>query len=233
MVIEVRPLGEKWQIKSINKPMKQESVNVYDVVMVCSGHYNTPVVPNIPGQDKFKGTAVHCHQYRSVEPYKNQTVLVIGAGPSGLDIALQVASVAKSVVISHHVVKREIKGDYPKNVTKKPEVHRIKNDKEVEFVDGSCCSFDSIIYCTGYKYSFPFLHESCGVIVEDKLVQPLYKHMVHIERPSLCFIGIPFYVCAFQMFDLQVVPVKRGLKVFLMDLQCYRLDSIVSTSTVP
>lgn len=34
-------------------------------------------------------------------------------------------------------------------------------------------------------------------------MQPLYKHMIHVEKPTMCFMGIPFNVCAFQMFDLQ------------------------------
>lgn len=36
------------------------------------------------------------------------------------------------------------------------------------------------------------------------MVTPLWKHLVAIERPTLAFVGLPFYVCAFSMFDLQV-----------------------------
>lgn len=73
----------------------------------------------------------------------------------------------------------------------------------------------------GYRYSFPFLHESCGVTVDDNFIQPLYKHMIHIEKPTMCFIGIPFNVCAFQMFDLQVnkYPLKHLQKINIMYLQ--------------
>lgn len=56
----------------------------------------------------------------------------------------------------------------------------------------------------GYKYSFPFLAESCGVRVDSNMVTPLWKHLVSIENPTLVLVGIPFYVCAFSMFDLQV-----------------------------
>lgn len=203
MVVEIRPFEDKWQIKSIYKPTKEEIVDIYDAVMICNGHYNDPIVPKIPGQEKFKGEIVHSHQYRSPERFKNQSVLVIGAGPSGLDLALHISSVAKQVVLSHHT-KEAVNTEYPSNVTKKPDVSLVKDEEELEFVDGSCCRFDTIIYCTGYRYSFPFLHESCGVTVDDNHIQPLYKHMIHIERPTMCFIGIPFNVCAFQMFDLQV-----------------------------
>lgn len=56
----------------------------------------------------------------------------------------------------------------------------------------------------GYLYNFPFLHESCGIVVEENCVEPLYKHLVNIRHPSMCLIGVPYYVCAFSMFDLQV-----------------------------
>lgn len=56
----------------------------------------------------------------------------------------------------------------------------------------------------GYNYGFPFLDDSCGIAIDDNYVQPLYKHMVHIRRPTMFFIGIPYDVCAFPLFDLQV-----------------------------
>lgn len=59
------------------------------------------------------------------------------------------------------------------------------------------------MFPTGYKYSFPFLHESCKISIEDNYIRPLYRHMINIEYPTMCFIGIPFNVCAFHMFDLQ------------------------------
>ncbi|XP_044263463.1 senecionine N-oxygenase-like [Tribolium madens] len=203
IVTEVRPNADKWLIKAKNKITKTEITNIYDVVMICNGHYNTPINPTLAGQEKFKGHVMHSHQYRSNEPFKNQRVLVIGAGPSGLDVAFQVSEIAQQVVISYDMTKKEVKGEYPSNVVKKPQVLCIKDKEEVEFIDGSCCSFDTIIYCTGYRYNFPFLHDDCGVSVEDFHVRPLYKHMIHIEKPTMCFIGIPYYVCAFQMFDIQ------------------------------
>ncbi|KAL6427274.1 hypothetical protein ACFW04_008689 [Cataglyphis niger] len=62
---------------------------------------------------------------------------------------------------------------------------------------------------SGYKYSFPFLAESCGVRTDSNMVTPLWKHLVSIENPTLALVGLPFYVCAFSMFDLQVRFVLR------------------------
>lgn len=69
----------------------------------------------------------------------------------------------------------------------------------------------------GYLYNFPFLHESCGIVVEDNCVEPLYKHVVNMNHPSMCFIGVPYYVCAFSMFDLQVNTISHpALYTFLV-----------------
>ncbi|XP_030764741.1 senecionine N-oxygenase-like [Sitophilus oryzae] len=202
IVMDIRPQNESWKITCIEKPTGKVYDNIYDAIMICNGHYNDPIVPKLPGQELFTGTIDHSHNFRDPERFRGKKVLVVGAGPSGLDITLQISTVAENVVLSHRVPD-PIKTQYPENVQLKPDVQRILNFNKVEFIDGSCCCFDEILFCTGYKYSFPFLHDSCGITVDDNHIQPLYKHMIHIQRPTMCFIGIPFNVCAFQMFDLQ------------------------------
>ncbi|KAG5891245.1 hypothetical protein JTB14_004359 [Gonioctena quinquepunctata] len=203
IVTDIRPLeNDSWQVTYINKPTKEELTKTYDAIMICNGHYNDPVIPEIPGQKNFSGTIEHSHSFRSPESYQGKKVVVVGAGPSGLDLTLQVSKVAQHVAFSHHSPEAA-KTPYPSNVQQKPDIKRIISSDEIEFVDGSCCRFDAILLCTGYRYSFPFLHESCGVTVDANFIQPLFKHMIHIDRPTMCFIGIPFNVCAFHMFDLQ------------------------------
>ncbi|KAG7153362.1 Flavin-containing monooxygenase FMO GS-OX-like 5-like [Homarus americanus] len=55
-----------------------------------------------------------------------------------------------------------------------------------------------------YHFTFPFLTEDCGITVEDRIVKPLYKHLFNTKYPSMAFIGIPFQVCPFPLFDIQV-----------------------------
>lgn len=88
------------------------------------------------------------------------------------------------------------------NVDQKPDVASLTNDGVI-FIDGTSQYYSIIFYCTGYKYTFPFLSDDCGIKCEDNYVRPLFKHCISINRPSLGFIGLPFYVCAGQMFDLQ------------------------------
>jgi cation diffusion facilitator CzcD-associated flavoprotein CzcO len=64
--------------------------------------------------------------------------------------------------------------------------------REVIFSDGSRQAFDLIIYCTGYKISFPFLGQ---LLPEWKQIEqtnelPLYKRIIHPEHEGLFFLGL-------------------------------------------
>ncbi|XP_052871909.1 senecionine N-oxygenase-like [Anopheles cruzii] len=173
----------------------------FDFIFICNGHYHTPSVPTISGHDRFRGQQLHSHDYRCADHYKDKAVLVIGAGPSGMDIALELAKKAKRVTISHHMDRLTF--PFPDNLTQQSDVD-VLTENGARFTDGDEIPFDVVLYCTGFRYSFPFLAPDCGVRVEDNHVQPIYKHCININHPSMAFIGLPFYVCAAQMMDLQV-----------------------------
>lgn len=138
-----------------------------------------------------------------LSPKIDEEVLVIGAGPSGMDLANEVSKRAKRVSLSHHQ-HPEPKTVFASNVDMRPDVKRLTETGAV-FIDGSQQTYTVILYCTGYKYTFPFLSIDCGISVEDNYVKPLYKHCININHPTMALIGVPFYVCASQMFDLQVL----------------------------
>lgn len=200
-VKRVAPKGNGWTISVIDLIQNQESEDHFDAVMVCNGHYHTPFIPVIKGVETFIGEELHSHDYREPSIFKNKRVLVIGAGPSGIDLALEATTTATNVILSHRQ-DITIQSKFPSHMQLKPEVQFI-DGRNVTFLDRTTTEVDLLIFCTGYKYSFPFLSPECGVRVESNAVQPLYKHLIAIERPTLCLIGLPFYVCAFSLFDLQ------------------------------
>ncbi|KAL7297720.1 flavin-containing monooxygenase FMO GS-OX5-like [Trichogramma pretiosum] len=198
----VEPLeNNKWRLNLRNLQTNETSSEEFDAVMICNGHYFAPSLANLAGKDVFKGQQLHSHDYRKPEPFADKRVVVIGAGPSGMDLALEISKKAKRVILSHHL-KETILTKFPDNVVQKVDVAELKENSAV-FKDGSEEDIDIVFYCTGYKYSFPFLSPKAGVSVDSNMVQPLYKHVIAVEKPSLAFIGLPFYVCAFSMFDLQ------------------------------
>jgi hypothetical protein len=56
----------------------REVVEVYDGVMVCTGHHTVPYVPNVPGMPEFQGKVIHSQEYKVPVPFAGQTVLVVG-----------------------------------------------------------------------------------------------------------------------------------------------------------
>lgn len=57
----------------------------------------------------------------------------------------------------------------------------------VRFADGSEEKVDLVVYCTGYKISFPFLDPSVASAEENRL--PLYRRVASPDQPGLFFIG--------------------------------------------
>ncbi|KAI8917961.1 flavin-binding monooxygenase-like-domain-containing protein [Entophlyctis helioformis] len=73
---------------------------VFDFVIVCTGHHWKPRLPDFEGIEHFQGTMLHSHLYRVPYPFKDQRVLVIGAGNSGTDIATEISHHASQVLLS-------------------------------------------------------------------------------------------------------------------------------------
>ncbi|XP_050090721.1 uncharacterized protein LOC126574513 isoform X2 [Anopheles aquasalis] len=206
LVEEVKPDPSsdqgRWSVKVRNLREASSREEYFDFVLVCNGHYHTPHIPLYPGREEFLGRQLHSHDYRKADVFKDHFVLVIGAGPSGTDLTLEAARLAKTVYFSHHVPDKLKHLVFPANVIQVPDVVRI-GAQSVEFGNGATFPVTLIFYCTGFRYSFPFLGEECGITVEDNHVQPLYKHWININQPTMAFIGLPFYVCATLMFELQ------------------------------
>jgi dimethylaniline monooxygenase (N-oxide forming) len=72
-------------------------------------------------------------------------------------------------------------------ITPKPNVARIDGGT-VHFVDGSSAEIDTIVWCTGYRITFPFLDSE--VMSSDGNHVPLFRRVVHPGRPGLYFIGL-------------------------------------------
>ncbi|KAH8418648.1 hypothetical protein KR222_008443, partial [Zaprionus bogoriensis] len=201
-VIRVRPRVDDWEVYVWDHVNDTCDPVYFDFVYVCNGHYTEPDMPTIEGMDIFGGEQMHSHLYRRADKFKDQNVLIIGAGPSGMDITNHVRKAAKHVFLSHHLAATPNTA-FMGNVTQKPDVERFTKDGAI-FKDGSSESFDHVMYCTGYHYSFPCLSTDVGIQVIDNFVQPLWKHCININHPTMAFIGLPFNVIPTQIFDMQV-----------------------------
>jgi len=192
----------KWEVTT--RCLKSELIetNVFDSVMVCNGHYSVPVIPSIPGIEKFSGSFLHSHDYRTPEQYQGESVLILGGGASGTDICMELSQHAAQVYLSHN--NPLLTTRMPSNVAQVKGVESCIGSGGFLLTDGSKVQCSAVILATGYEYTFPFLSEKCKITVENRRVQALYKHLVNIEHPSMCFVGIPVQICPFPQFDLQI-----------------------------
>jgi dimethylaniline monooxygenase (N-oxide forming) len=88
------------------------SVHRYRAVVVAIGLFWCPKVPD--DQGAFAGVTIHSHAYRTTEPFVGRRVLVVGAGQSAAEIAVEVSRVASETLLSvrsgTHVLPRWIGG---------------------------------------------------------------------------------------------------------------------------
>jgi putative flavoprotein involved in K+ transport len=65
------------------------------MVIAATGGFRRPHRPALAGVEGFAGTLLHSSQYRAPEPFAGQRVVVVGAGNSAVQIAADLASVAR------------------------------------------------------------------------------------------------------------------------------------------
>ncbi|KAG6840677.1 hypothetical protein C0991_005138 [Blastosporella zonata] len=148
----------------------------FDAVVVASGRYNAPNVPNISGlaawADRFPGKLIHSRQYRRGEAFVNKTVLIVGAATSGGEISRDLSQHVHKIYQSvrpdnstrNHFQLDLFLRRLPPNVTIVPEIKHFLpptdriQESQVELTNGTIISgIDTVLFATGYRYTFPFL----------------------------------------------------------------------------
>lgn len=63
-------------------------------LIVASGAFGTPNLPRIAGQGDYRGRIAHSSEYRNPDAYLGQRIIVVGAGNSAVQIAVELAGKA-------------------------------------------------------------------------------------------------------------------------------------------
>lgn len=200
---------ERWTVELERLATKERRVQEFDAIVVCNGHYFNPKYPEIDDFEKFSGEALHSHDFRDPAMFAGKNVLCLGAGASGLDISLQAAALANKVYLSYkppHVST----ASFPNTVEVLPYV-RSADVGGFHFEDGSFRSVDTVVFCTGYHYSFPFLSSECGVVVRQRRVLNLYKQVINIDHPTMSILSVPLFTVPFPLSDVQAQFVAETL----------------------
>ena len=100
------------------------STESFDRVVVASGRFQSPVIPEVPGLDTFAGSAgvISTYHYREADRYRGKRVLVAGCAVSSLEIASELAQSGAARVV---VTQRRQRYVLPKFAAGVPSDHRI------------------------------------------------------------------------------------------------------------
>ena len=180
----------------------------------------------------------HSKSYRNPKTFEGKTILLIGAGVSSCDIARESSRHAKHIYQSSRGGALDLPASFlPANATRIGAIRsfdvvpnmksqaraRASIPASITLQDGrKLCGIDHVILCTGYMTSYPFLrhlhsdntlgHEADDEILvtaEGSMIHNLHKDVFYIPDPSLAFVGTPYHIATFSLFEFQAQAVAR------------------------
>jgi hypothetical protein len=107
----IEPARDGWDVELSTGERRH-----YGFVAVCNGAQRVPRYPDPPYPGQFDGTILHSMDYKSPDQLRGKKVLVVGAGNSGCDIAVDAVHQGCNV---YHSTRRGYHY-YPKFVDGKP-----------------------------------------------------------------------------------------------------------------
>lgn len=205
-----------WDVEVQSTKDGGRHTGTFDAVVVASGHYSTPFIPDVKNIEDFNeahpGVITHSKSYRSPEAFSGKKVVVVGNAASGLDIASQISHVCiKPLLLSVHTPTPPENLEWA-NAEEVPVIEEyLAAERGVRFQDGRVeRDVDAILYATGYLFTFPFLRSLIPPLVTDgRRVHGIYKDLIHIEHPTLVFPGLPIKVVPFPLSESQAAIFSR------------------------
>ncbi|MFF2395490.1 flavin-containing monooxygenase [Nocardia sp. NPDC058114] len=246
-VTDVAPLDDTgmagWRVEFASGEARE-----YTGVVVANGHYWDTNIPTYPGE--FTGKQIHSKNYKRPADLDGTRVLVVGAGNSGCDLAVEAAlnfgtseislrrsywfipkyvlgvpsskfdigsvpvpkllqeAVFRSIVAVGMGSFHQFGLEKPKHrifdqdlvvnqqlpyflkhgrIAVRPEIARL-DGHTVHFVDGTSGEYDTIVWATGFRTTFPFLRE--GLLTWENGQPRLVSHTFAPGLANLSFAGL-------------------------------------------
>ena len=200
-VVDVaKDTSEKWKVTT--QTNSEESVQYFDHVIVCNGHNSIPYYPTgqVVDIDKFEGKVLHTHNIRQThsEMFEKKSILLVGARWSAIDLMYQLIHDKKPSGSVDFAKIYVLIGDFKFTPFVDNEKVVFMNGHKVEFgansvkfEDGTEADIDTVVYCTGYKFSFPFIQDENLLQFEEeqRYFGPLFHRIFNINDPTLMFAG--------------------------------------------
>ena len=210
IVRDVRANGSGFDVTARDEANDIETTETFDHVVVATGHFSVPNVPEYPGFETFNGRILHAHDFRDAREFEGQDLLILGTSYSAEDIGSQCWKYgAKTITSCYRTAPMAY--EWPENWDVKPKLERVEG-KTAYFADGSSKEVDAIILCTGYKHHFPFLPDDLRLKTPNVLAaNDLYKGVAYNHNPALFYLGMQDQWFTFNMFDAQAWWVRDAI----------------------
>ncbi len=174
------------------------------ILLVGTGIFGNPYLPDVPGV-KNNPHVMHSHFYRSKFDFRNQRVLVVGAGNSAAETAIDLVGYSLVYLVSQEELQYfsdtnrlyHIRGVYESYLKEliRMEIIRYKAFQEVVGMEGNVVHFkdwemkvDKVIFATGYHGDLSVL-KNFDLRVNRKNYPEITESGESIQYPRLFFIG--------------------------------------------
>ncbi len=206
--IEYDPEREKFTVTVMDHTKDELKSEEFDHVVIATGHFSTPYYPDIKGLERFPGRVLHSHDYRDPREFAGRRLLIVGSSYSAEDIGSQCYKYGADEIIFSYL-EGPMPYDWPDNIRQRPLIEYVDENK-VHFVDGSVEEVDAILFCTGFKFHFPYLPEELRLKSRNELyLSGLYNGVALIKEPKLFYLGMQNHYYTFNMFDAQAWYVRE------------------------
>ncbi|KAG9192788.1 hypothetical protein G6011_11522 [Alternaria panax] len=183
-VRSVSKTGKTWTVETATLQAdangalrRNKSSQDFDAVIVASGHYHAPKVPDTPGladwKRRFPDRVQHSKRYRKPENAQNKNYLLVGGSVSATDIARELSPYANMIIQSQRNGKFDLPPSMlPDNAYRvdeiasydEPKVDASASLNESEPIPATItlksgakiCDIHHVVICTGYHLTLPF-----------------------------------------------------------------------------
>nr|QFR37233.1 flavin-containing monooxygenase [Cyberlindnera americana] len=200
----------QWEVKSRSLDTDLITTEKYDAVAIAVGSYDQPYIPDVPGISQWgtdhPGSIIHAKTYDEPSQFsKSRNILVVGNSASGADIAYQLATMLDKTIYKSVRSENILPSGSDERVKEVGDLESFDSKTQtVHFKDGtSLTNVDSVIFCTGYLKSIPFIHTSPPLITNGQKVHGLYRHLLWYRNPTLAVVGLPKFVLPTRLSETQ------------------------------
>lgn len=192
----------------------QDVVEHFDAVVIATGNYDIPYIPNRPGMaawnDKYPGTITHVKSFRNPQQFADEKgkVVIVGNSASAGDLAYQLATELNRTIYKSKRSENLLPAGQTDLIVDVPDIERFDADSRTVFLtDGSSLEdVGKVVFATGYLKSFPFLKVPEGappLLSDGHKCHGTYQHVILYHYPNLAIIGLARYVLPTRTAETQ------------------------------